>query len=171
MIYQFHYWPSYFKKLCFKSFYLSLCTFDFITISWLCFWHYMLIFSKIKNVKFSKTIICMLSPKTEQKILKKPPNVSRNGEEEILGSGSTWWKSGSFIRWTPSSARHCMNVIIIITSKESGYLVHTIIIEFIYEWGVEMISDNSLGSTVVKTEPNKLVLRNFHVSPNWWQHL
>jgi hypothetical protein len=49
----------------------------------------MLIFSKIKNVKFNKTIICMLSPKTEQKILKKPPNVSRNGEEEILGSGST----------------------------------------------------------------------------------
>jgi hypothetical protein len=39
--------------------------------------------------------------------------------------------------------------------------VHSIILEFIYERGVEMISDNSLGSTVVKTEPNKLVLKNF----------
>jgi hypothetical protein len=36
--------------------------------------------------------------------------------------------------------------------------VNTVIIEFICERGVEMISDNSLGGTVVKTEPNKLFL-------------
>jgi hypothetical protein len=43
----------------------------------------MLISSKIKIFKLNKRTICMPSPKTEQKILKKPPNVSRNGEEEF----------------------------------------------------------------------------------------
>jgi hypothetical protein len=38
--------------------------------------------------------------------------------------------------------------------------------------GVEMITNNSrIGSTVVKTEPNKLVIRNFQINPNQWQNL
>jgi hypothetical protein len=50
---------------------------------------------------------------------------------------------------------------VIIISKESGYLVHTIIIEFIYERAVEMISDNSLGSTVVKNRTKQAGPKKF----------
>jgi hypothetical protein len=38
--------------------------------------------------------------------------------------------------------------------------------------GVEMISNNSrIGSKVVKTEPNKLVIRSFQINSSWWQNL
>jgi hypothetical protein len=68
-------------------------------------------------------------------------------------------KIGFFYKRNSKLCHTCINVIII--SKESGYLVHTIIIEFIYERAVEMISDNSLGSTVVKNRTKQAGPKKF----------
>ncbi len=55
--------------------------------------------------------------------------------------------------------------------KKCGYLLHHH--SWVHLWmGVQMISNNSrIGSIVVKTEPNKLVIRNFQINPNQWQNL